>query len=77
MRIELDLTGLCCSVPQMLVYSNLKKMKEMDILEIVVEKGSSQERDVLEVLNYFGLEPQVSERNDGNVVYLVSKRRTF
>ncbi len=64
MRTEINLIGLCCSVPQLLVYSKLKKMREGDVLEVVVEKGSSQEQDVLMVMRSFGLTPRVEERED-------------
>lgn len=57
----------------MLVYSKVKKLRRDDMIEIIVERGSSQERDVLEVLRSFGIMPEV--KNDGEVaVYIV--RRT-
>ncbi len=72
MHVKLDLTGLCCSVPQMLVYSKLKKMNEGDILEIIVEKGSSQESDVVRVLNYFGCRIEKIENNEISI-YKIEK----
>jgi len=67
MQIKLDLKGLCCSVPQMLVYSKLKKMNRGDILEIIVEKGSSQETDVVRVLNYFGCSAERTEHGEVSI----------
>lgn len=56
----------------MLVYSKVKKLRRDDMIEIIVERGSSQERDVLEVLRSFGIMPEV--KNDGEVaVYIVRK----
>lgn len=64
MKVEVNLMGLCCSVPQLIVYSKLKKMKEGDLLDIVVEKGSSQEQDIVMVLQKFGFRTEVSEKDD-------------
>ncbi|WP_162582894.1 sulfurtransferase TusA family protein [Acidianus brierleyi] len=72
MQTKLDLTGLCCSVPQMLVYSKLKKMNRGDILEIIVEKGSSQEADVVRVLNYFGCSSERTERGEVSI-YIIRR----
>ncbi|EZQ07076.1 MULTISPECIES: sulfurtransferase TusA family protein [Acidianus] len=66
MRVELNLVGLCCAVPQLLAYSKIKKLKEGDVLEIVVEKGSSQERDIVNLIEYFKLD--VTRRENGDEV---------
>jgi tRNA 2-thiouridine synthesizing protein A len=60
MKSKIDLIGLCCSVPQMLVYSKIKKMNSGDVLEIVVEKESSQENDIIKVLNHFAQSMRLS-----------------
>lgn len=70
--MKLDLTGLCCSVPQMLVYSKIKKMRKGDTLEIIVEKGSSQELDVIRVLEFFKCNTNKIEMGD-KCVYFVQK----
>ncbi len=71
-KTTLDLVGLCCSVPQLMVYSRLKKMREGDVLEIVVEANSSQEQDVKRVLEYFQADVRV-ERQGDRAIYTVVK----
>ncbi|AWR98021.1 hypothetical protein DFR86_11065 [Acidianus sulfidivorans JP7] len=72
MKIVVDLIGLCCSVPQMIVYSKLKKMKDTDLLEIIVEKNSSQDRDVINVIQHFNVYVE-TEFLDDKVIYRVRK----
>ncbi len=72
MKTRLDLVGLCCSVPQLLVYSKLKKLREGDILEIVVETNSSQELDVRKLLEYFSVNVYVTREGD-TTIYTVIK----
>ncbi len=64
MRAEVNLVGLCCSVPQLIVYSKVKKMKENDVLEVVVERGSSQEQDVVMVIKKFGIDVVYTDEGD-------------
>ncbi|MBW9141812.1 MAG: sulfurtransferase TusA family protein [Candidatus Aramenus sulfurataquae] len=72
MKTTLDLTGLCCSVPQLMVYSKVKKMVKGDVVEVIVETGSSQEQDVINVIRHFSLEYKVLRQGDKSV-YLITK----
>jgi len=56
----------------MLVYSKIKKMRKGDTLEIIVEKGSSQELDVIRVLEFFKCNANKIEIGD-KCVYFIQK----
>ncbi|TRM86527.1 hypothetical protein DJ526_09765 [Sulfolobus sp. A20-N-G8] len=56
----------------MLVYSKLKKLREGDVLEIIVETNSSQEQDIIKVLEYFRVNVHVTRKGD-TTIYTVIK----
>ncbi|ARM76867.1 sulfurtransferase TusA family protein [Acidianus manzaensis] len=73
MKSTIDLLGLCCAVPQMIVYSKLKKMKDGDILEVIVERNSSQERDIVDLFQYFKINTELKHLDEDRVMYIVKK----
>ncbi|BFH73045.1 sulfurtransferase TusA family protein [Sulfurisphaera javensis] len=68
--MELNLIGLCCSQPHLLVYSKLRKMKEEEKLRIITDDVTVIERDIIPLARTFNCKYLVKKENDKYIIYL-------
>ncbi|BCS93999.1 hypothetical protein L3N51_00428 [Metallosphaera sp. J1] len=72
--MELDLTGLCCSVPQLTLYSALKKLEPGTKIRIITDDRTVLERDIIPLLVKNGMSYTITQDEDNFLV--VASRRT-
>ncbi|AKV74508.1 MULTISPECIES: sulfurtransferase TusA family protein [Metallosphaera] len=66
--MELDLTGLCCAVPQLTLYSALKKLKPGMEIRIITDDKVVLERDIIPLLSTNDMDYSVKQDQDNFVV---------
>jgi len=66
--MELDLTGLCCAVPQLTLYSALRKLGYGEELKIRTDDRTIIERDIIPLLINFNVEYKIIIEGDSYLV---------
>lgn len=66
--MELDLIGLCCSVPQLTLYSALRKLGVGEEVRIRTDDRVVLERDIIPLLERFNVEYRVELEGDNYVI---------
>lgn len=69
---NLDLTGLCCAVPQVTVWNTLKKMAKGDSVEIRTDDEVLVSRDIIPIVIRLNMRYEMRRAQDAYIV-IVSK----
>ena len=71
MKSELNLIGLCCSVPHLMIYNKLKKMNKGDILIVITDDLTVVQRDVIPLAQKFGCKMDIKKEGDEYKIELI------
>ncbi|BCU69085.1 sulfurtransferase TusA family protein [Stygiolobus caldivivus] len=64
MRSEVNLVGLCCSVPHLIVYNKLRKMSKGDTLLVITDDATVVQRDIIPLAEKFGCKTTITKDED-------------
>ncbi|MDT7873597.1 MULTISPECIES: sulfurtransferase TusA family protein [unclassified Stygiolobus] len=64
MKSEVNLIGLCCSVPHLIVYNKLRKMNRGDELTVITDDITVVQRDIIPLAKKFKCMVNIAKEND-------------
>lgn len=64
MTEEINLIGLCCSVPHLIVYNKLRKLNKNETIIVLTDDTTVLYRDIIPLAEKFNCKIEVSKTDD-------------